>query len=50
MFISVDLPAPFSPRRQWISPGSIVRSMWSFAVNVPNLFVSPRISSFIVLL
>ena len=47
MFISVDLPAPFSPSRQWISPGSMVRSMWSLAVNDPNLLVRPLISSFI---
>src|SRR3982751_2427971 len=47
MFISVDLPAPFSPSRQWISPGSIVRSMWSLAVNDPNFLVRPLISSFI---
>ena len=26
-FISVDLPAPFSPSRQWISPGRMSRSM-----------------------
>ena len=50
MFISVDLPAPFSPSRQWISPGSIVRSMWSLAVNEPNRLVRPLISSFIPLL
>src|SRR5690349_1712460 len=47
MFISVDLPAPFSPSRQWISPGSMVRSMWSLAVNDPNFLVRPLISSFI---
>src|SRR5690625_1850985 len=45
MFIRVDLPAPFSPRRQWISPGSTVRSIRSLAVSVPNRLVSPRISS-----
>ena len=44
MFISVDLPAPFSPSRQWISPGSTVRSMASLAVKPPNRFVRPRIS------
>ncbi len=27
MFINVLLPAPFSPSRQWISPGSMTRSM-----------------------
>ena len=36
MFISVDLPAPFSPSRQWIWPGSTVRSILSLAVNVPK--------------
>ena len=41
MFISVDLPAPFSPSRQWIWPGSTVRSIWSLAVNVPKRLVSP---------
>src|SRR5579875_3887956 len=41
MFISVDLPAPFSPSRQWISPGATSRSMWSFAVSAPKRFVMP---------
>ena len=45
-FISVDLPAPFSPRRQWISPGSTVRSMWSLATRAPKRLVMPRSSSF----
>src|SRR5918993_2095242 len=45
MFIRVDLPAPFSPRRQWISPGSITRSIRSFAVKLPNRLVKPLISS-----
>src|SRR5581483_332114 len=31
MFMRVVLPAPFSPSRPWISPGSMVRLMWSFA-------------------
>src|SRR5581483_7385833 len=31
MFMRVVLPAPFSPSRAWISPGSTVRLMWSFA-------------------
>ncbi len=30
-FISVVLPAPFSPRRPWISPSSTVRVTSSFA-------------------
>src|SRR6476620_11740739 len=42
----VLLPAPFSPRSAWISPGSTVRSMWSLATRPPNLFVMPRSSSF----
>src|SRR3954449_8696160 len=41
MFISVLLPAPFSPSRQWISPGSITRSMWSLATSEPKLLVRP---------
>src|ERR1044071_7518871 len=27
----VDLPAPFSPIRAWISPSAAVRSTWAFA-------------------
>src|SRR5665213_1272333 len=46
MFISVDLPAPFSPSRQWISPGSTSRSMWSLATSAPKRLVIPRNSSF----
>ena len=38
----VDLPAPFSPSRQWIRPGTMSRSMWSLAVRVPNRLVTPR--------
>src|SRR6478672_9865408 len=45
MFIRVDLPAPFSPNRQWISPGSTVRSMAEFAATDPNVLVMPRSSS-----
>src|SRR6476659_11146957 len=44
--MSVLLPAPFSPRSAWISPGSTVRSMWSLATRPPNLLVMPRSSSF----
>ena len=47
-FIRVDLPAPFSPRRQWISPGSTTRSMWSLATRLPNRLVIPRSSSFML--
>src|SRR5699024_8125545 len=41
----VDLPAPFSPSKAWISPGSVVRSMRSLATNDPNTLVIPRRSS-----
>src|ERR671911_759781 len=43
--MSVDLPAPFSPRRQWISPGSTVREMESLATTVPKRLVMPRRTS-----
>ena len=46
-FISVDLPAPFSPSRAWMCPSSIVTSIESLAMRGPNLFVIPRSSSFI---
>src|SRR3954471_22612423 len=45
MLIRVDLPAPFSPSRAWISPGSTVRSMWSLATRSPKRLVMPRSSS-----
>ena len=48
MFISVDLPAPFSPSRAWIWPGSTVRSMWSLATRAPNRLVMPLSSSLTV--
>src|SRR5918994_331904 len=41
-FIRVDLPAPFSPSRQWISPGTMSRSMASLATSDPNRLVIPR--------
>src|SRR4029453_2172878 len=41
-FIRVVLPAPFSPSRQWISPGVMSRSMESLATRSPNLLVIPR--------
>src|SRR6266550_6380332 len=45
MFMSVDLPAPFSPSNAWISPRRRSRSIASFArVPVGNRFVIPRIS------
>src|SRR3954453_13454025 len=43
--MSVLLPAPFSPRSAWISPGSTTRSMESFAVKEPKRLVTPRSSS-----
>src|SRR2546421_2568280 len=45
MFIRVDLPAPFSPSRAWISPGSTTRSMWLLATRSPKRLVMPRSSS-----
>src|SRR5690348_13331771 len=43
--IRVDLPAPFSPRRQWISPARKVRSMSSLARTFGNAFVMLRSST-----
>src|ERR671922_2022441 len=42
--MSVDLPAPFSPRSAWTSPRRTSRSMWSFARTPGNRFVMPRSS------
>src|SRR3954469_8442693 len=42
----VLLPAPFSPSRQWICPGSMTRSMWSLATRDPKRLVMARSSSF----
>ena len=39
---SVDLPAPFSPRRQWISPAPMSRVTLSSASTEPNRLVAPR--------
>ena len=44
-FISVDLPAPFSPSTAWTSPRWIVRLTASLATNVPNRLVIPLASS-----
>src|SRR4051794_2204964 len=41
----VDLPAPFSPSRAWISPGLIVRLIRSLATTFGYRFVMLRISS-----
>src|SRR5262245_43010529 len=44
MFIKVDLPAPFSPRRAWISPRATVRET-PFRTRLPsNSFVMFRSS------
>src|SRR5262245_5778871 len=45
MFINVDLPAPFSPRRAWISPRRRSRSTPSLAVSDPKRLTMPRSSS-----
>src|SRR3954465_6556805 len=45
IFISVDLPAPFSPRTAWISPAATSRSMSAFATTVGYDFVMPRSDS-----
>src|SRR6202044_47346 len=42
--MSVDLPAPFSPTRAWISRGLIVRSTLSNASVLRKRFVRPLIS------
>ena len=41
IFINVDLPAPFSPKIAWISPGWITKSTPSFAVSAPYRLVMP---------
>ena len=43
--ISVDLPAPFSPRRTWTSPRSSSKSTASSAVTPGNRLLMPRICS-----
>src|SRR5262245_52825283 len=45
IFISVDLPAPFSPSTAWISPGRTVRSMPSLATTDGYTLRMPRSSS-----
>ena len=39
-FMSVDLPAPFSPSKQWIWWGSTVRFTRLLAVKSPNFLVT----------
>src|SRR5919109_428951 len=41
MFMSVDLPAPFSPRSACTSPLASSKSTWSFATTPGNRFVIP---------
>src|SRR5215210_8642138 len=43
--MSVDLPAPFSPRRAWTSPARRSKSTRSLATMRPKRFVMPRSSS-----
>src|ERR1700747_329202 len=45
IFTRVDLPAPFSPSRAWISAGHSSRSMASFASKVPNRLLMPTACS-----
>src|SRR3954453_22800283 len=40
IFISVDLPAPFSPTRPWISPAASEKSTPRSAVTPPKLLVT----------
>src|SRR3954447_21883962 len=42
--MSVDFPAPFSPRSAWISPRRSSKSIASFATSEPNRLVIPRSS------
>src|SRR5947207_947099 len=44
MFISVDLPAPFSPSRAWTSPGKRSKSIPSLATTPGKRFVIDRSS------
>ena len=44
-FISVDLPAPFSPSSAWISPARTSRSTASLATTPGKILVTPRSSS-----
>src|SRR6186997_560168 len=43
MFISVDLPAPFSPRSAWISPRRNSKSIPSTASTLPKCLTMPVI-------
>ena len=41
IFISVDLPAPFSPSTAWISPGMTTRVTPSFALTAGYCLLMP---------
>jgi len=43
-FMSVDLPAPFSPTTAWISPARTARLTSLSAFTPGNVLVMPRIS------
>jgi len=45
MFISVDLPAPFSPTRAWISPARIDMEASWIATNWPKRLATLRITT-----
>jgi len=45
MFISVVLPAPFSPSRAWTSPGATSKETSSFASTPGKRLVIPRIAT-----
>src|SRR5215208_1580562 len=45
MFIRVDLPAPFSPSKAWISPRRTANSMPLLATTPGNRLTIPRIST-----
>src|ERR1041384_2898331 len=45
IFISVDLPAPFSPTSPWISPARSTKSTSRSAATPPNDLEMPRSSS-----
>ena len=44
IFITVDLPQPFEPRKPKISPRSMRKLTWSTAVKLPKRRVSPSAS------
>ena len=44
MFISVDLPAPFSPTIPWMVPAATLRLMSRLAWTAPKRLLMPRSS------